>query len=133
MILSNFHALCLCCGLPESVSVSTVTSLGCQQALWPDACSRMPDSQIRHTGYILSFDEDFTNYAISTLCNYQGGSGGGKKKKALFVSINTQRTYAIIFLNNFQVFNSAILRFNKSQWTGKDRKEGRYIFSKCPK
>lgn len=112
VILSNFHALCLCCGLPESVSVSTVTSLGCQQARWPDACSRMPDSQIRHTGYILSFDEDFTNYAISTLCNYQGGSGGKKKKKkALFVSINTQRTYAIIFLNNFQVFKSAILRF----------------------
>ena len=78
VILNNFHALCLCCGLPESVSVSTVTSLGCQQARWPDACSRMPDSQIRHTGYILSFDEDFTNYAISTLCNYQGGSGGKK-------------------------------------------------------
>ena len=45
-----------------------------------------------------------------------------KKKKALFVSIKIQRTYAIMFFNNFQVFNSAILRFNKSQWTGKDRK-----------
>lgn len=44
------------------------------------------------------------------------------KKKALFVSIKIQRTYAIMFFNNFQVFNSAILRFNKSQWTGQDRK-----------
>lgn len=121
VILSNFHVLCLCCGLPESFSVSTVMSLCCQQARWPDACSRMPDSQIRHTGYILSFDEDFTNYAISALCNYQGVQEG-KKKKARFVSINTQRTYPVIFLNNFQVFNSAILRFNRSQWTGKDRK-----------
>lgn len=122
VILSNFHVRCLCCGLPESFSVSTVMSLGYQQARWPDVCSRMPDSQIRHTGYISRFNEEFTNYAISTLCNYQGVQEGKKKKKALFVSIKIQRTYAIMFFNNFQVFNSAILRFNKSQWTGKDRK-----------
>lgn len=43
----------------------------CQQAPWPDAHFWMPDSQIRHAGYILTFDEHLTNYAISTSCNYQ--------------------------------------------------------------
>lgn len=46
-------------------SVSTFMSLECQQAPWPDACSEMLDSQIRHTGYISNSDEHLTNYAIN--------------------------------------------------------------------